>query len=225
MKVIVFGATGGLGQSVWKTAIDAGYDVVAYVRSPSKLDPSDPRSASLTVVQGDVMDPEAVASAVQGCEVLVNCTSPAGGNSTLEMAQSIVPHAAASGAERFYMVGGLGALWVPGTHQSVLVQDWPDPEAMASFGLDPKMPQEAIRNMTKGHLASMAYMKSTGVNHTFICPGAMVDASASKTRTVTLDELGGKDMGRVAYQDVAETIVEDIAVGHLLGHRVCVARA
>lgn len=225
MKIIIFGATGGLGQSVWKTAVDAGHTVVVYVRSPSKLDPSDGRFASLTVVQGDVMDTSAVAAATQGCEVIVNCTSPAGGHSALEMAQSIVPQAAASGARDFYMIGGMGALWVPGTQRSVLVQDWSDASAMAAFGLDPKMPQEVIRKMTKGHLASMNFMDSTGLDHTFICPGAMTDGSASETRTVTLDELGGRDMGRVAYQDVAETIVEDIGVGRLMGHRVCVARA
>ncbi|MEM9489654.1 MAG: NAD(P)H-binding protein, partial [Myxococcota bacterium] len=96
---------------MWKTAIAAGHEVVAFVRTPSKLDSADPRHAKLQVVAGDVMDAEAVRAASAGCAIAINCTSPAGGNSALEMAQSIVPNAAAGGVATFYMVGGIGALW------------------------------------------------------------------------------------------------------------------
>ncbi|MEO0602510.1 MAG: NAD(P)H-binding protein, partial [Myxococcota bacterium] len=192
MKLIVFGATGSLGQYVWRAAVDAGHDVVAYVRTPAKLDADDPRHARLKVVAGDVMDGAAVTVASGGCEVAVNCTSPAGGNSALEMAQSVVPAAAASGVERFYMVGGLGALWVPGTNRTVLMQDWSDAEEMPKYGLSASMPQEVVRNMTKGHLASMAFLESTGLPHSYLCPGRMVEGPATATRVVTLDELGGR---------------------------------
>ncbi len=225
MKVIVFGATGGLGHRVWRRAIDAGHSVVALVRTPSRLDSSDPRHALLQVVQGDAMDAKAVSVAAEGCEVLVNCTSPASGNSALEMAESIVAIAAKAGVLRYYMVGGLGALWVPGSNRSVLMQDWNDVEAMKSFGIDRPMPKEVIQNMTKGHLASMDFMAGTGLAHAFLCPGLMVEGPASPTRVVTLDELGGTSVVKVAYDDVAETVVEDIEVGRLIGHRVCVAAA
>lgn len=225
MKAIVFGATGGLGQRVWRRAVDAGHSVVVLVRTPSKLDNSDPRYASLEVVQGDVMDAGKVSAAAGQCEVLVNCTSPAGGHSALEMAESIVTNAAKGGVRRFYMVGGLGALWVPGTDRSVLMQDWDDAEAMKSFGIDRPIPKEVIQNMTKGHLASMAFMADTGLAHAFMCPGLMVEDTVSPTRIVTLDELGGTSVAKVAYDDIAETIVEDMEVGRLMGHRVCVARA
>ncbi|MEM9454419.1 MAG: NAD(P)H-binding protein [Myxococcota bacterium] len=223
MKIVIFGATGGLGQWTWKAAVAAGHEVVAFVRSPHKLDDTDPGYPKLQVVKGDVMDPAAVKGASQGCQVCINCTSPAGGNTTLELAQSIVTNAMAGGVERFYMVGGLGALWVPGTNRGVLLQDWDDPAQMAQWGMSSPMPRETIQNMTKGHLASMAFMQSTGVDHAFMCPGYMVNAAAGSGRVVTLDELGGKSFMKINMGDVAQVIVDDLEHGKLLGHRVCIS--
>lgn len=225
MKLILFGATGGLGQHVWRAAIDAGHEVVAFVRTPAKLDAADPRHPKLHVVRGDVMNTDAVRAASHGCEVAINCTSPAGGNSTLEMASAIVPSAAAGGVGRFYMVGGLGALWAPGTSQTVLVQDWDDPEAMQQHGLSPQIPREMIQRMTKGHLASMAFMQSTGLPHAFLCPGRMLSGPASEARVVTLDELGGRAAAQVSFADIAQVIVDDLERGELMGHRVGVSAA
>lgn len=223
MNIIIFGATGGLGQWMWKAAVQAGHRVTAFVRTHEKLDHTASGHDELRIVEGNVMDGEAVRVASEGCDVAINCTSPAGGNSTLQMAQSMVTNASAGGVATFYMVGGMGALWAPGTGKSVLVQDWDDAEAMATFGLPPDMPREVIRNMTKGHLASMAYLHKTGVAHAFVCPGAMDNAPAASHRVVTLDELGGSRVMRVNMGDVAQVIVDDLGVGKLLGHRVCVA--
>ncbi len=223
MNIIIFGATGGLGQWTWKAAAEAGHQVTAFVRSPEKLDSAARGHGKLRVVRGDVMDSEAVHAASQGCHVAINCTSPAGGNSTLEMAKSIVDNASAAGVATFYMVGGMGALWAPGTGKSVLMQDWDDAEGMAKLGLPPGMPREMIRNMTKGHLASMAYLAESGVAHTFLCPGAMNDAPGTSDRVVSLDEPAGRGIMRVNMGDVAQAIVDDLQHGELLGHRVCVA--
>jgi|GEM_PF-5097197 len=221
-RLIVFGASGGLGQHVWKAAVAAGHDTVAFVRTPSKLDDTAPGFEQLTVAVGDVMDAEAIRRASAGCSIAINCTSPAGGNSTLELARSIVPNAAAAGVERFYMVGGLGALWAPGTGKTVLVQDWDDADALPRYGLRADVPRDLIRNMTKGHLASMAYMASEGRSHSFVCPGAMYEGPATEGRTVVLDELGGQSAARVSFGDVAQVIVDDLRHGALMGHRVCV---
>lgn len=223
MNVIVFGATGGLGQRVWRAAVDAGHEVAVFVRSPGKLDNTDPRHAKLRVAQGNVMDADAVRAAAAGCQVAINCTSPAGGNSTLDLAKSVVQNASAAGVERFYMVGGLGALWAPGTNKTVLMQDWDDAEAMEKFGLPSGMPREQIRMMTKGHLASMEFMAGTNLPHAFVCPGLMVDGPATENPVVTLDEIGGAAAMKISYGNVARVLVDDIERGELLGHRVCVS--
>lgn len=52
MKLVVFGATGRTGLPLVRQALDAGHQVVAFVRDPAKLTIKDDR---LSVVQGDVM--------------------------------------------------------------------------------------------------------------------------------------------------------------------------
>ncbi len=222
MKIILFGASGGLGQWTWKAAVARGHDVVAFVRSPEKLDRDDPGHARLTIAVGNALDGAAVQEASRGCEIAINCTSPASGDATLDLARSIAGNASAAGVERFTMVGGLGALWVPGSDRSLLVQDWEDEAAMARHGLPP-MPKERIRAMTQGHLAAMDYMATTGLASTFVCPGMMVPGPATAERVVTLDEVGGRQAMRVNLGDVAEVIVDDLDRGELVGHRVCVA--
>lgn len=225
MNVIIFGATGGLGRHVSRAAVEAGYGAVLFVRSPHKLPAELVSHPDVRVVQGDVMDPDAVREAAVGAQVAINCTSPAGGNGAEEMVRSLVPAASTAGVGAFYLIGGMGALWAPGTERTVLVQDWDDPEAMKRHGLEPKMPRELIRRMTRGHPASMAFLQGTGHAHTYVCPGAMVQGPPSDDRVVTLDELGGPSVARVPFADVAAVIVDDLSRGALLGHRVCVSPA
>jgi uncharacterized protein YbjT (DUF2867 family) len=37
MKIAIFGATGGTGRLVVEQALEAGHEVIAFVRDPSKL--------------------------------------------------------------------------------------------------------------------------------------------------------------------------------------------
>lgn len=83
--------------------------------------------------------------------------------------------------------------------------------------------EEFIQRMTRGHLASMAFLQTTGQAHTYLCPGAMVEGPASAARVVTLDEVGGPSPARVPYADVAKVLVDDLGHGALLGHRICVS--
>lgn len=67
--VALFGATGKTGRRVLDRALAAGYDVRALVRDPAKLATTDPR---LTVVTGDVLDPDAVDRVVAGSDAVLS---------------------------------------------------------------------------------------------------------------------------------------------------------
>lgn len=69
MKVIIFGATGGIGKHAVKHALDAGYEVVAYVRSPEKMTVIDDR---LTVVKGELNEYEKIEKAMAGCDAVIS---------------------------------------------------------------------------------------------------------------------------------------------------------
>ncbi|UYZ64044.1 NAD(P)-dependent oxidoreductase [Hymenobacter weizhouensis] len=70
MKTIaLFGASGKTGQQFLPQALAQGYKIKALVRTPAKLSTQHP---NLEVIQGDVLDPEAVARTVQGTDVVVS---------------------------------------------------------------------------------------------------------------------------------------------------------
>ena len=66
MKVIIFGATGGIGKWAVKHAQEKGYDVSVYVRNPAKI-----KDASLNVIQGEVNDYEKMKEAIRGQDAVV----------------------------------------------------------------------------------------------------------------------------------------------------------
>jgi putative NADH-flavin reductase len=69
MRVTVFGATGGTGKQVVDQALAAGHKVTAVARNTDAVDGD---RDGLTVVAGDVLDPESVAAAVAGSDVVVS---------------------------------------------------------------------------------------------------------------------------------------------------------
>ncbi|MGC9440241.1 NAD(P)-dependent oxidoreductase [Streptomyces sp. WG5] len=69
MKLTVFGATGGIGQEVVRQALDAGHQVTAVVRDPSRLSVTGER---LDVFRADLGDPAAVRPAVAGRDAVLS---------------------------------------------------------------------------------------------------------------------------------------------------------
>ena len=73
MNVTIFGATGGTGKELVKQALAAGHHVTAYARSPQKLGIE---SEQLTVVQGEMDQPERIREAIAGANAVVSGLGP-----------------------------------------------------------------------------------------------------------------------------------------------------
>lgn len=71
MKIVVFGATGGVGQHVVRRAVESGHEVTAFVRTPEKLETRD----GVRIVTDDAFDAAAVAAAIVGQDAVVSCLS------------------------------------------------------------------------------------------------------------------------------------------------------
>lgn len=69
MKLSIFGASGKTGRSLVEQALAAGHEVVAFVRTPSKLPL---QHEQLTLLQGDATDGVAVARAVEGSDAVLS---------------------------------------------------------------------------------------------------------------------------------------------------------
>lgn len=68
MKLLVFGATGKIGQHLMDQALKLGHDVTAFVRNPKKLRQS---HKNLRTIQGDVLDPSSVTDALEGHDAVL----------------------------------------------------------------------------------------------------------------------------------------------------------
>jgi putative NADH-flavin reductase len=73
MKIVVFGASRGVGLSVVGQALQAGHHVTAFVRTPSAFSLQHP---NLTVCQGDAMDATAVEKAIAGQDAVISALGP-----------------------------------------------------------------------------------------------------------------------------------------------------
>ncbi len=67
MKLLVIGATRGIGRNLVEQALDQEHEVAALVRNPQRLNIS---HKMLTVVAGDILDPATVRHAVEGCDAV-----------------------------------------------------------------------------------------------------------------------------------------------------------
>ncbi|EXJ70488.1 uncharacterized protein A1O5_06557 [Cladophialophora psammophila CBS 110553] len=129
MKVLLLGATGNLGLRLVAALLTHGHSVVAFVRSPKKLESLIPASVyqQITVVQGDATDSAAIKKAIldAGCDAVVNTAGlaalPPWGKSDLpKIFRAVVDAAREAGAERkkplrAWLLAGLGALYFPGS--------------------------------------------------------------------------------------------------------------
>lgn len=70
MKVIIFGATGGIGKWALKYALEKGNEVTAFVRSPQKVKIEHPK---LTLFKGDVTNREDYMNALKGQDAVIWC--------------------------------------------------------------------------------------------------------------------------------------------------------
>ena len=68
-RILIIGATGGTGRQLVTQALERGYDVTAFVRNPSRLNIEHPQ---LTVIQGNVLDPDSVDAAMDGQDAVVS---------------------------------------------------------------------------------------------------------------------------------------------------------
>jgi putative NADH-flavin reductase len=74
MKLAIFGATGKTGQHLVQQALDTGHEVVAFVRTPSKLNIQN--REHLSFVQGDIQDAAEVEAAIQGADAVLSVLGP-----------------------------------------------------------------------------------------------------------------------------------------------------
>jgi len=70
MKIIIFGASGGIGKFAVQHALEKGYEVKAFLRNPSKLTI---KHENLTTVQGEINNYNDIKNAIFDCHAVIWC--------------------------------------------------------------------------------------------------------------------------------------------------------
>jgi len=108
MKIAIFGGTGRTGQHLVQEALSKGHQVVALARTPSKLSVKNP---SLSVIQGDVTNAQAVEHTITGVEAVISVLGPTNNEPTFEVSQGMTNILAAmkkQGVRRLIISAGAG---------------------------------------------------------------------------------------------------------------------
>jgi putative NADH-flavin reductase len=113
MKIAVIGATGFVGSTIVKEALNRGHEVTAILRHPEKLQ----AHPKLHPQKGDVYHADEVARLVAGHEAVISAFNPGWGNPDIYNLQvsgtrAIIDGVKKAGIKRLLFVGGAGSLEV-----------------------------------------------------------------------------------------------------------------
>lgn len=167
MKIIVFGATGGVGQHFVEMAVAAGHSVTAFARTPEKL-----KTAGVNIIQGDAFNAQQVADAIVGHEAVVSCLGSSTGmkksNELETMGKNIADGMEKAGVKRLVYCASAGV----------------DGEIPGIMG---KMMMKMLANPLADHRAALNYYKSKGVVYTIARPMGLKDDSLKTDYKEALD--------------------------------------
>jgi putative NADH-flavin reductase len=198
MRLTIFGATGQTGRHLTQQALDAGHQVTAVVRDPTRLPI---RHQRLQVVTADVLDPAAIQPAVAGADAVISALGPhppRNKSSIMSAATASILHAMrAAGTSRLVVIS---AAPVAGDDHGTTL-----PYRLLAGPL--------LRALLGGLYADMALMEDTirrsGVDWTILRPPWLSDGPQTGSYRQAKDSnlRGG---ARISRADLADAILASL---------------
>ena len=215
MKLVVFGATGNIGQRIVTEALSRGHTVIGVVRDPETQQSPDPKAS---LVKGDATDAASVAKLATGADAIVSAISPRANSrgltapSLVDAARAIIAGAKTAGVKRVIFVGGAGSLEVAPGKKLMDQPGFPAPYmAEARAGSDAL---DVIRE------------EAAGLEWSFISPAAEIGPGHRIGRYRTTGDQfipDHKGQSRISYEDYAVALVDELEHRNHVGRRFGVA--
>src|SRR3954469_7003551 len=215
MKIVVFGATGNVGQRVVAEALRRGHDVVGVGRDPAAVQSPDKRAR---LVKGDATNAESVAVVARGADAVVSAISPRPNSRGLPApslsanARALISGLRKSGVKRVLYVGGAGSLEVaPGKALADL------PDFPAAYRDEAREGREAL---------AVWRADGRGLDWTYLSPAAEI-APGQRTGAyrTTGDQLLVDAKGRsfISFEDYAVAVLDELEQPQHVAQRFGVA--
>ena len=158
MKIIIFGATGGIGRQVLNQALEQGHTVTAFARSAEKVGI---QHENLSIALGNVMDPSSLEKAITGQDaVLVSIGAGRKGQVRSAGTQNIISAMKKAGVRRLICQSSLGV----GDSRANLNIFW----KYIMFGL-------LLRPAYADHTLQEKYVMQSNLDWTIVRPGAFIE--------------------------------------------------
>ncbi|HET9014694.1 MAG TPA: NAD(P)-dependent oxidoreductase [Thermomicrobiaceae bacterium] len=214
-KLVVFGASGMIGQRVVSEALYRGHEVTAVVRDPSRVTE---QNDALTVQTGDVTDPASVTRLVEGADAVIAAVSQRGPGLDQTLAYHEVGEGLIGGlraldgaAPPVVVVGGAGSLEVAPGQRLVDQPGFPD----------------AYKGEALAHAELLGWLRGiTDVQWSYASPAAVI-APGERTGKFRLggDQLLSDEEGNsfISAEDFAIALVDEAESGAHIGQRFTVA--
>jgi putative NADH-flavin reductase len=194
MKLLIIGATRGIGRNLVEQALDQKHAVTALVRRPQGLSINHER---LTVMPGDILDPEAVEQAVEGQDSV--CITIGTGPSRRPVTvfskgtQNVMAAMTPSKASMLICVTGIGA-GDSKNHGGFFYDKIFNPLLLKTIYEDKDRQEELVRN--------------SGLEWVIVRPGFLTNGPLTGTYR-ELTELEGITAGKISRADVAHFILNE----------------
>jgi uncharacterized protein len=195
MNVVLYGGTGMIGSRILNELLARGHSVTVVARDPKKI----PAAAKVKALQGDVMDPESVASTAEDADAVISAYGPPPGQTDLlkDATRALIAGLKKAGVRRFLMVGGAGSLLVASGRDLI------------DSGLVP----EEYRKIAMAHRDALVILKKADLDWTALSPAAFIQPG-EKTGKFRLggDSLIADEQGnsKISAEDYAIAMVDEL---------------
>jgi len=176
MKLTIFGATGAAGTSLTGLALAAGHEVTAIVRDPARL--AIPVHWRLRIVTANVMDPAAIAPALDGADAVISSIGPRGTGPTTVIAdsvRSIIQAMDKTGTRRFVQVSG-----------SIVADDGESP--YMRYLVKPAARRTFLRHVCADIRSGENEIRHSDLDWTILRPPALTDKPATGAYRTAVDQ-------------------------------------
>jgi putative NADH-flavin reductase len=211
MQIAVFGANGPTGRLLTQLALDEDHDVVAFTRHPDAFPIEHPR---LEVAGGDVHDPVAVASAIDGTDAVISALGVPFAKTPITVysdgVTNIIAGMRAAGIKRLVCV----------TSSTMR----PHPEPLGGFVFEKIMQPYVVNKLGKTLYDDMRRMEAivtdSDLEWTIVRPSGLIEAPAVSAYSVAPDHIGHRFTARI---DLADCLLRQAVDGTYVRSAVAVA--
>jgi putative NADH-flavin reductase len=195
MRLLVIGATRGIGMRLVESALDENHTVTALVRNPERLTVNHDR---LNVIKGDIRDREAVSRAVenQNAVCITIGINPTRKPVTVfsQGAKTVIDAMADSAVNQLICVTGIGA---------------GDSKGHGGFFYDRIFNPLLLKSIYEDKDRLEALVRNSNLEWVIVRPGFLTNGPFTGTYRVLVD-LDGVRAGKISRADVAHFILSEI---------------